>query len=78
MFRIACLFITFFAWHATLAVAGEMRSDSFLSQALGHNMRYVIYLPDGYKSGLQHYPVLCLLHGAGGDEHAWAERDSQA
>lgn len=37
-------------------------------------MPFVVYLPDGYESAHQFYPVLYLLHGAGGDERAWAER----
>ena len=30
-----------------------------------------IYTPPGYENGRQRYPVLYLLHGAGGDEDAW-------
>ena len=71
MVRITCIFIAFFAWRA--ALAGETRTETFSSKALGHNMPYVVYLPDGYKSGQLHYPVLYLLHGAGGNERAWAE-----
>ncbi len=34
--------------------------------------RLFIYLPPGYQaSGTRKYPVLYLLHGAGGDEDAW-------
>ena len=29
--------------------------------------------PAGYEEGKQKYPVLYLLHGAGGDENAWSE-----
>lgn len=29
-----------------------------------------VYTPAGYDKG-GHYPVLYLLHGAGGDEDAW-------
>ncbi len=74
MVRVACAVIAFFTWHAALAVAGEMHSETLRSTALGHIMRYVIYLPDGYKSGQKHYPVLYLLHGAGGDERAWEDK----
>ena len=42
------------------------------SKTLGHSMPYIVYLPDGYKAGDRRYPVLYLLHGAGGDEHSWA------
>ncbi len=73
MIRVACAVIAFFAWHATYAVASEMRNETLASQALGHVMHYVVYLPDGYISGQKHYPVLYLLHGAGGDERAWED-----
>ena len=33
--------------------------------------RMYIYTPPGYEGGSQRYPVLYLLHGAGGDEDAW-------
>ena len=34
--------------------------------------RMFVYLPPGYKAnGPKRYPVLYLLHGAGGDEDAW-------
>ena len=71
MIRIVCAFIAFFAWHA--AMAGEIRSEAFLPATLGHSMRYAVYLPDGYARGQLHYPVLYLLHGAGGDERAWQD-----
>jgi enterochelin esterase-like enzyme len=71
MMRIVCAFIAFFTWHA--AMAGEIRNEAFLPAALGHNMRYAVYLPDGYASGQLHYPVLYLLHGAGGDERTWQD-----
>lgn len=32
----------------------------------------MVYLPEGYARGDLRYPVLYLLHGAGGDEMAWA------
>jgi enterochelin esterase-like enzyme len=71
MIRIVCAFIAFFTWHA--AMAGEIRNEAFLPATLGHSMRYAVYLPDGYASGQLHYPVLYLLHGAGGDERAWQD-----
>ena len=33
--------------------------------------RMYVYTPAGYDKGTQRYPVLYLLHGAGGDEDAW-------
>ena len=33
--------------------------------------RVTIYIPAGYESSNEKYPVLYLLHGMGGDEEAW-------
>ncbi|MGA7326685.1 MAG: alpha/beta hydrolase-fold protein [Rhodomicrobium sp.] len=73
MIRIACAFIAFFAWQSTLAFAGQVRSESLASKTLGHDMPFLIYLPDGYEAGRLHYPVLYLLHGAGGNERSWLD-----
>jgi enterochelin esterase-like enzyme len=35
--------------------------------------RITIYTPPGYEDSAEKYPVLYLLHGAGGDEEAWIE-----
>jgi enterochelin esterase-like enzyme len=35
--------------------------------------RLTIYTPPGYEASRKKYPVLYLLHGAGGDEEAWIE-----
>lgn len=35
--------------------------------------RMTVYTPAGYEDGKGRYPVLYLLHGAGGDENAWME-----
>lgn len=73
MARLLIAFIAFFAWQTWIACAGELRHELFASKALGHDMSYVVYLPDGYQGGRQHFPVLYLLHGAGGDERSWPE-----
>jgi enterochelin esterase-like enzyme len=70
-----------FAWAAVLlaclmagpASAGELRNESFESAALQRQMNFTVYLPDGYGTSGMQYPVLYLLHGAGGDETAWVE-----
>jgi predicted peptidase len=35
----------------------------------GPTLRYNVFLPDGYDPARGPYPLLVLLHGAGGDEH---------
>jgi putative tributyrin esterase len=46
------------------------RADSLYSPSLGHTMRFVVVLPDGYDS-TGSYPVLWLLHGYGDNDSAW-------
>lgn len=41
------------------------------SPGLGMDRRLTVYTPPGYESSSESYPVLYLLHGAGGDEEAW-------
>lgn len=42
------------------------------SKILGINRRVTVYTPYGYETNKKEkYPVLYLLHGAGGDEEAW-------
>lgn len=55
------------------ATAGELVRDEFHSATLGRSVRFTVYLPDGYREGSTRYPVLYLLHGAGGDEHSWTQ-----
>jgi len=40
--------------------------------------RITIYTPPGYENSRKKYPVLYLLHGAGGDEEAWIEQGRAA
>lgn len=41
------------------------------SPTLNKTRRMYIYTPPGYAGSNEKYPVLYLLHGAGGDEDAW-------
>lgn len=56
------------------AIGGELFADSVRSGALGGDLKFTIYLPDGYKDSISRYPVVYLLHGAGGDENEWARK----
>jgi enterochelin esterase-like enzyme len=56
---------------SALASAGEVFLETFKSEAIGRDYKYTVYLPDAYKAGTQSYPILYLLHGAGGDENEW-------
>jgi len=41
------------------------------SPGLNMKRRMTVYTPPGYENSEEKYPVLYLLHGAGGDEEAW-------
>lgn len=43
------------------------------SEVLGKEMKYAIYLPDGYASSERSYPVLYLLHGYSDDQTGWVQ-----
>jgi enterochelin esterase-like enzyme len=75
MVRMLCAFVAYFAIGVGLYTqAGELRSETLASKSLGRKMPFLVYIPDGYEGSRKNYPVLYLLHGAGGDERAWAER----
>lgn len=47
--------------------------QSFYSKELGRYYNYNIYLPTGYKTSGEEYPVLYLLHGSNGNEYDWVK-----
>ncbi|UJP65100.1 esterase [Mongoliitalea daihaiensis] len=50
---------------------GTVAKRWYPSVGLGMERRLTVYTPPGYENSTQAYPVLYLLHGAGGDEEAW-------
>ena len=50
---------------------GNLSKVWYESPTLGLTRRMYVYTPFGYDGGTTKYPVLYLLHGAGGDEDAW-------
>jgi enterochelin esterase-like enzyme len=62
------------ALSCSLAQAGEVYADAVKSTVLGMDLRFNVYVPDGYKTGTARYPVVYLLHGASGDEHDWTRK----
>jgi enterochelin esterase-like enzyme len=51
-----------------------VQAIDYRSQSLDRDREAVVYLPPGYADSSDRYPVLYLLHGAGGDEHTWVDR----
>jgi len=50
---------------------GSVTRRWYNSPGNGMDRRITIYTPPGYEESKEKYPVLYLLHGAGGDEEAW-------
>ena len=50
---------------------GNVSKVWYHSPTLKMDKRMTVYTPAGYVGGKEKYPVLYLLHGAGGDEDAW-------
>jgi len=50
---------------------GVLSKVWYSSATIGQERRMYVYTPPGYNKGDEEYPVLYLLHGAGGDEDAW-------
>jgi len=51
---------------------GDVSKVWYNSPTLKMQRRMTVYTPAGYDKG-KDYPVLYLMHGAGGDENAWSE-----
>jgi enterochelin esterase-like enzyme len=50
---------------------GTVSKRWYPSPGLNMERRLTVYTPPGYEKSKEKYPVLYLLHGAGGDEEAW-------
>jgi enterochelin esterase family protein len=50
---------------------GSVETVWYHSNALNAARRMHVYLPPGYETGTQRFPVLYLLHVAGDNDDAW-------
>jgi len=53
---------------------GEVLELNYQSTSIDKDREALVYLPPGYDASSDSYPVLYLLHGAGGDERTWVDR----
>ena len=56
------------------AKAGKIVTDSVKSQILGTEVKYNVYLPDGFDKEAKQYPVVYLLHGLYGTYQDWEQK----
>ena len=68
------IFITLLAGLVALCAAAQSQivTESILSDKLGCEPKYNVYLPSGYDNA-QTYPVIYLLHGLWGDYSNWVQ-----
>ncbi len=71
MKRVVLLFVFFGVFAASLSAQGRLEHLTIKSEVLGVEKPYSIYLPEGYDTGDERYPVLYLLHGAFSNHFSW-------
>jgi len=59
---------------AVFAQRSEVQQLKMHSDILGADKELTVYLPAGYETTSERYPVLYLLHGAWGSHTDWAEK----
>lgn len=62
--------------NAAPAKSGTVEDGSCMSAALGKNLAFRIYLPGGYATSGEYYPVVYMLHGRGDSMSAWEAEKS--
>ena len=68
------LFVCVLSLFAVVAVAeaqSRLEHLTVKSEILGVEKSYSVYLPAGYDTSGERYPVLYLLHGAWGNHKSW-------
>ena len=68
VFTVLCLALLLPSFSAR---AGKVTTDSLESKVLGTQVKFNVYLPDGFGQVDKKYPVVYLLHGLSDDYTAW-------
>ena len=68
--RLLSLFAAILGAAIGSARAGDVQEFSYASAVLGRTFEYSLYRPSSARAG-EKFPVLYLLHGAGGDHRSW-------
>jgi predicted peptidase len=63
---IACFLFVILSTTQLLALSGSVQTITFTGPVTGHPVTFSLYLPSGYNSSTNRYPVIIHLHGIGG------------
>lgn len=63
-----------FVINSVMAIAAQVDTLAVPSASMKKTIPTVVVLPNGYKNAQQSYPVMYLLHGAGGNYRNWITR----
>jgi len=74
MKRIMCVLLTGIVAVSCCQAASQVcDAKTVKSEILGKEMKYAVYLPEGYANSERSYPVLYLLHGYSDDQTGWVQ-----
>ena len=73
MKRFVCILLVLLALPAVRVNAGKVVTDSLRSAVLDAQVKFNVYLPDGFEKSARKYPVVYLLHGLYGSYTNWVE-----
>ena len=71
MKKIAVFVLSLLALTPMAGAQSRLEHLTVKSEILGVEKPYSVYLPDGYDTSGERYPVLYLLHGAWGNHKSW-------
>ncbi len=73
MKKLIASLLIIFASTLTFGQGKTIESLVIKSTILGRDVRYSIYLPEGYETAQRRFPTLYLLHGYTDDETGWTQ-----
>lgn len=73
MKNLKCLYVAFFVLSPFFAHAAKVDTVITFSKAMKKEIKAIVIVPDAYSDG-KNYPVLYLLHGAGGSYAEWVNK----
>ncbi|UCF70512.1 MAG: hypothetical protein JSW49_09995 [candidate division WOR-3 bacterium] len=67
------ILVALLAVSTLMNASGTVVTDSFYSEALDATRYMKVYLPEGYSTSIEDYPVIYFLHGGGSNHGSYSE-----